>query len=133
MCCVRSWIWYTLRLLNYRRAYLINIPTNKSCKTLYMVSDSSLTAAHHIEGDYWDWNILIGLSCLLVCYKPFSRSLFYALVYNITPIYFFLRGNCTTNQNWACFMRYLKIINTLFDKQCEQLYISTLNGSRVID
>ena len=29
---------------------------------------------------------------------------------------FFLRGNCTLNWNWACFVCYLKVINTFFEK-----------------
>ena len=43
-------------------------------------------------------------------YSLFHPSLhwFPKLVY-----YVLLRGNCTPNQNWACFVRYLKIINTV--------------------
>ena len=35
----------------------------------------------------------------------------------VSKILYCLRGNCTPNQNWACFVHYLKIVKTVLKNE----------------
>ena len=48
------------------------------------------------------------------CTKVFFFFSFFFFFWNYNNLGVYLRGNCTPNQKLACFVLYLKIVNTFF-------------------